>query len=194
LTARSVGVVLPYIRPGLTDEFQPLDRPVFGVLKAQAKRLFQDRFHTNSDSRRTKQEAFTDVLTACPLLGESAVEHAWDIYIQRTPDFSFSYCCVLIVDVPASRRKQDCIPLNSYLSSKVPSKTRRMDPRSYYGKAKVTLIHLIKTLLRVQNHQELQKNLFNKEKFCISSSPSGSNLSYCTYQLDKTLSSMRCRL
>jgi hypothetical protein len=73
---------LHYIPPGLTVEFQPLDRAVFGVSKAQAKRLFHARFHANPYGRRTKPEAVAELITAWSPLGESVIENAWDIYIQ----------------------------------------------------------------------------------------------------------------
>jgi hypothetical protein len=88
------------IPPGLTDEFQPLDRAVFGVLKAQAKRLFHARFHANPYGRRTKREAVADMITTWSLLGKSVIENAWDIYIQSIIDFSFMSCCALIIVAP----------------------------------------------------------------------------------------------
>jgi hypothetical protein len=75
------GVIFPD-PPGLTDEFQPLARAVFGVLKAQAKRLFHARFQANPYGRRTKPEAVADMITAWSLLGESVIENAWDICRQ----------------------------------------------------------------------------------------------------------------
>jgi hypothetical protein len=60
---------LYYIPPTLTDEFQPLDPALFGVLKGQAKRLFHAQFHANPYGRRTKQEAVAEVITAWPLVG-----------------------------------------------------------------------------------------------------------------------------
>jgi hypothetical protein len=81
-TVARLGTTLHYIPPGLKDEFQPLDRAVFGVLKAQAKRLFHARFHANPYGRRTKPEAVADMITAWSLPGESVTENTWDIYIQ----------------------------------------------------------------------------------------------------------------
>jgi hypothetical protein len=73
--AARLGVTLPDIPLAFTDEFQPLDRAVFGILKAQAKRLFHARFHVNSYGRGTKQEAIADMITGWSLLGEPVVEH-----------------------------------------------------------------------------------------------------------------------
>jgi hypothetical protein len=63
-TAASLGIRLYFIDPGLTDEFQPLDRIVFGALKSLAKRLFQKRFRPNPSERRTKTDAAAGMLTA----------------------------------------------------------------------------------------------------------------------------------
>jgi hypothetical protein len=70
---------LHYIPPRLTDEFQPVERAFFGVLKVQAERLFHACFQTNSYGRWTKQESVADVITVWSLLGESVIEQAWDI-------------------------------------------------------------------------------------------------------------------
>jgi hypothetical protein len=75
-----LGITLRFVPPGLTDKFQPLDRAVFGVLKAQAKRLFHARFHLNAYERRTKQDAVANMVNAWSLLGESAIDAAWDVY------------------------------------------------------------------------------------------------------------------
>jgi hypothetical protein len=72
-------VELHYVPSGLTGEFQARDRTVFGVLKTQAKRLFQARFHANPYRRRTKQEAVADMITASSILGALAIEDAWDM-------------------------------------------------------------------------------------------------------------------
>jgi hypothetical protein len=43
-TAARLGIRLYLMSPGLTVEFQPLDRIVFGVLKSHAKHLFHEKF------------------------------------------------------------------------------------------------------------------------------------------------------
>jgi phosphate starvation-inducible protein PhoH len=45
--AVKLGITLHFIPPDLTDEFQPLNRTVFGVLKVLARPLFGARFHLN---------------------------------------------------------------------------------------------------------------------------------------------------
>jgi hypothetical protein len=78
-SADRLGITLRYIPPGLTDEFRSLDRVVFNVLKARAKRLFHERFRINTFGRRTKQEAVQDMVTARTLLGDAAIDAAWEI-------------------------------------------------------------------------------------------------------------------
>jgi hypothetical protein len=59
-TAATLRAILHYIPPSLTDEFGLLDRTVFGVLKAEARRLSQARFQANfSNSARNKRASQT---------------------------------------------------------------------------------------------------------------------------------------
>jgi folate-dependent tRNA-U54 methylase TrmFO/GidA len=58
--AAKMGITIHFISSDPIDEFQPLNRAMFGVLKAQAKRLF----HLNSRERRTKQYVVADIITA----------------------------------------------------------------------------------------------------------------------------------
>jgi hypothetical protein len=43
--ARLWGIDLVFIPPGCTDQLQPLDRRVFGVLKAYARQIWRTRYH-----------------------------------------------------------------------------------------------------------------------------------------------------
>jgi hypothetical protein len=63
----------------MTDEFQPLDRKVFGILKAHGKMLFL-RHSTEFVGRRTKQNAVQDLITAWDQLSPTPIEGAWEIY------------------------------------------------------------------------------------------------------------------
>lgn len=76
-TAADLEITLHFIPPGLTDEFPPL-----GVLKSHAKRLFHERFRLNPSAQRTRKDAVSDMLSAWELLGESAIETAWNIYVD----------------------------------------------------------------------------------------------------------------
>ena len=74
--AENLGIRLHYVPPGATDELQPLDRRVFGALKATARRLFRER----SYETRNKREACQDLRKAWELLGSDTMEEAWDCF------------------------------------------------------------------------------------------------------------------
>jgi hypothetical protein len=78
--AVTLEITFDFLPPGLTDEVQRLDGTVFIVLKVQAKRFFHGRFRLNPPERRTKQHVVADMVTACSLLGQSAIEAEWDIH------------------------------------------------------------------------------------------------------------------
>jgi transposase-like protein len=80
-TAARLGINLHFIPPGMTDQFQPLDRKVFGVLKASAKSLFFRRVNKNPDVKRTKSDAVQDLISAWTNLADTTIEKAWDIYM-----------------------------------------------------------------------------------------------------------------
>jgi hypothetical protein len=65
----------------MTDQFQPLDRKIFGVLKASAKSLFFRRVNKNPEARRTKIDAVQDLINAWENLARTTIEKAWDIYM-----------------------------------------------------------------------------------------------------------------
>jgi hypothetical protein len=46
----------------MTDIYQPLDRKVFRVLKAYAKRLIMQRANNNPAATRTESDAFQDLV------------------------------------------------------------------------------------------------------------------------------------
>jgi hypothetical protein len=78
--AAKLGIIPHFISLCLSDEFHALDRVVFGVLKAQAKRFFRVRFRLNPRERRAKQHIVADMATAWLLLGQFAIDAACDIY------------------------------------------------------------------------------------------------------------------
>jgi hypothetical protein len=67
---------LHFIPPGLTDEFQPLDRKVFGTLKAIARRLFHEGLMSSPDKQRTKKDAVQDLVCAWEHVGAEVIEGA----------------------------------------------------------------------------------------------------------------------
>ena len=74
--AKNLDVSLHFIPPGATDELQPLDRRVFGVLKATARRLFRER----PTESRNKRQACADLRLAWECLGVDTLEEAWECY------------------------------------------------------------------------------------------------------------------
>jgi hypothetical protein len=75
-----MGIVLQFIPPGLTDEFQPLDRLVFGALKATAKHLFQQAYWQDPRHVFNRQSASQHMIQAWNRLQSHVIEEAWDIY------------------------------------------------------------------------------------------------------------------
>jgi hypothetical protein len=80
--AEALNIRLHFIPPGMTDEFQPLDRKVFGILNAYGKMLFLRRL-TEFASRRTKRHAVQDLIAAWEHLSPTPIEAAWEIYQQE---------------------------------------------------------------------------------------------------------------
>ena len=78
--AAALNIELLYIPPGATDQLQPLDRTVFGVLKSEARRLFRIRTSHDPEIKRSKRDAVAEMITAWQMLSESSLESAWAIY------------------------------------------------------------------------------------------------------------------
>jgi hypothetical protein len=78
--AEALGINLHFIPAGMTDELQPLDRNVFAVLKATAKRLFHERCMMGPMLKRTKADACEDLIAAWEHLGPQCIEEAWSMY------------------------------------------------------------------------------------------------------------------
>jgi hypothetical protein len=86
--ASDLDIQLYFIPAGATDRLQPLDRSVFAVLKASAKRLFHERCMQNIGDPRKKKDAVADLLKAWELLGTSVIADAWSIYENAWEDAS----------------------------------------------------------------------------------------------------------
>jgi hypothetical protein len=63
---------------GGTGRFQPLDRTVFGGLKARAKKRWAKLF-LNKDKKITKQEAVELLLDCWKCIGDKEIIEAWNI-------------------------------------------------------------------------------------------------------------------
>ena len=63
----------------MTDAFQPLDRKIFGIVKAFAKRLYRQRIK-NSNGIIKKADACQDMISAWNQIQDCSILDAWDIY------------------------------------------------------------------------------------------------------------------
>ena len=70
--------ILHFIPPGMTDEFQPLDRKIFGIVKAYAKRLY--RMRIKKTGKISKKDACQDMIQAWENIDEIPIFESWDIY------------------------------------------------------------------------------------------------------------------
>jgi hypothetical protein len=78
--AEELGIHLLFIPPGLTDELQPLDRFVFGVMKGTCRRL--DRLHRECDpaAATNQQIAAAFLIRAWEGVSTRVLEDAWSLY------------------------------------------------------------------------------------------------------------------
>jgi hypothetical protein len=81
-TARQLNIELIYIPPGMTDACQPLDRAVFGVVKAKAKKLFREHFFgQTADQIRMQKALAARLLMQCwEEVSPEVLARAWCIY------------------------------------------------------------------------------------------------------------------
>ena len=79
--ASELGIELIFIPKSATDLYQPLDRTVFGALKASAASMYDDKFF-NEDKAYTKSEAADLFIDLWSKLRKSTVVSGW----QKTMD------------------------------------------------------------------------------------------------------------
>jgi hypothetical protein len=77
-------VHLHFISPGLTGIVQPLDRSVFGGLKAELRTIYRGNMAHREDKRMTKAEFTAYLMLACDLVSEEAVHRGWTCYDRDT--------------------------------------------------------------------------------------------------------------
>jgi hypothetical protein len=90
--AADLGITMHLIPASCTDQLQPLDRRIFGILKAKARAKFYNAigndpgkvFERQRNMERTKIEAVQDMVAAWEELSEDHVLSAWDIYEGAT--------------------------------------------------------------------------------------------------------------
>ena len=78
--ARSLNINLIFIPAGFTDELQPLDRAIFGVLKSHLRRLWRERFTDNPEAKFTKRVAVELLIPAWERISPELIAKSWAIY------------------------------------------------------------------------------------------------------------------
>jgi hypothetical protein len=71
------GTKLIYIPPGMTDEYQPLDRRVFGSLKARARARFDEQWIRNPGTAITLESAIEILLEVWKSMPQDEIIDAW---------------------------------------------------------------------------------------------------------------------
>jgi hypothetical protein len=71
------GIGLLYIPPGMTDTYQPLDRRIFGSLKARARARFDDLWVDNPSRELTLVDAIEILLEAWAAVTQEEILNAW---------------------------------------------------------------------------------------------------------------------
>jgi hypothetical protein len=82
--ATRLGIRLWFIPAGHTDQLQPLDRAVFGAIKAIFRRRFELERRKRPDHRITKSDAIQILTEIWGGLGTASITEGWRIY---TDDF-----------------------------------------------------------------------------------------------------------
>ena len=80
LLACELKIELIYIPPGLTDEYQPLDRRVFGVMKQVLRKLWREAYIYDSSLKFTKKKAMEFLIPAWERISPVVLEKSWEIY------------------------------------------------------------------------------------------------------------------
>jgi hypothetical protein len=75
--AQELGINLVFIPPGLTDELQPLDRFVFGVMKATCRRLYRLHCDGNPGAKMNWHTATAFLIRAWEAVSTKMLDDAW---------------------------------------------------------------------------------------------------------------------
>jgi hypothetical protein len=79
-TAEQLGIDLVFIPPGCTDRLQPLDRRVFGVLKAFARQQWRMQYHQTKGRKISRQMIADNLMKAWKRITQDVIESSWDLY------------------------------------------------------------------------------------------------------------------
>jgi hypothetical protein len=141
--ARKLEITLHLIPASCTDELQPLDRKIFGVLKAKVKRDFRDAVHqqqvqnrilgVNADVKRTKAEAAQDMVKAWNELSEATTLSAWNIY--RTEEGEVDNGDEASFESPSELKEigESAFRYSGLKSIQIPKNVEKIDKDCFYG-------------------------------------------------------------
>jgi hypothetical protein len=79
-TAAELKIDLIFIPPGCTDRVQPLDRRVFGVLKAYARQFWRLEYHASGGGKVTRAKMAEGLVAAWARVSEEAIASGWEIF------------------------------------------------------------------------------------------------------------------
>ena len=78
--ANALNIKMLFLPPGMTDRFQPLDRTIFGCLKAYTKKEISKILLENPESKIGMQRAVQIFIWAWEHLNSDTITEAWSIY------------------------------------------------------------------------------------------------------------------
>jgi hypothetical protein len=85
MQAKVFGLNLHVIPSGLTDQYQPLDRSVFGSITSTARAEYLKLVRGNALRKMTRADAITILRKAWETLSTATLEAAWCIYEEAEP-------------------------------------------------------------------------------------------------------------
>jgi hypothetical protein len=78
--AEDLGIQLLFIPPALTDELQPLDRFVFGVMKGTYRRPYRLHCECNPGAAMSQEIAAAFLIRAWEGVSTGVLDDAWSLY------------------------------------------------------------------------------------------------------------------
>jgi hypothetical protein len=91
-----LGIRLHFMPPGLTDILQPLDRAIFGALKAEYRAIYRHEMSQREDKSMTKADFAAYLLLAWELVSEDAIHRGWECYRPEIEVLERGMAAVLI--------------------------------------------------------------------------------------------------
>jgi hypothetical protein len=78
--AEQWGIELIFIPPGCTDTLRPLDRRIFGILKAYARQLWRMHYHDSGGAKTTRALMTHNLVVSWDRITAEFINSAWGIY------------------------------------------------------------------------------------------------------------------